>query len=280
MTSHVKLEDTIRKADTLPTMNETAATRKRWTIRQVVRTGFIVWAVFAMSWLANSVRTRGVGEDTLQSNHAVVVRRDATGLVFLPVSAPGHAGLLFLCGSGITAEAYAPMLRPIAEQGFPVFVVKLPYRFAPRASDKEQAIARARAVILAQHDVKHWVISGHSLGAALAARIARLDSTSFSAMILVATSHPKTDDLSSLRLPVTKIYASNDGIAPPDRVLANKRLLPPHTKWVEIRGGNHSQFGRYGHQLFDGTATISREAQEGLTRSAILAVLFDLSRAD
>jgi hypothetical protein len=38
-------------------------------------------------------------------------------------------------------------------------------------------------------------------------------------------------------------------------------------------GGNHSQFGRYGHQLFDGRATISREEQEALTRSAILLAL-------
>jgi hypothetical protein len=92
-------------------------------------------------------------------------------------------------------------------------------------------------------------------------------------MVLVATTHPKEDDLSFLTIPVTKIYASNDGIAPPDRVLANRGLLPPHTKWVEIAGGNHSQFGRYGHQLFDGKATISRGDQEALTRSEILLSL-------
>jgi hypothetical protein len=45
---------------------------------------------------------------------------------------------------------------------------------------------------------------------------------------------------------------------------------------VEISGGNHSQFGRYGHQLFDGTATISREEQEALTRSEILHVLAEV----
>ena len=92
-------------------------------------------------------------------------------------------------------------------------------------------------------------------------------------MVLVGTTHPKSEDLSLLKIPVTKVYASNDGIAPPERVLANKRLLPAHTKWVEIVGGNHSQFGWYGRQLFDGKATISREVQQGLTRSALLEVL-------
>ena len=72
---------------------------------------------------------------------------------------------------------------------------------------------------------------------------------------------------------MTKVYASRDGVAPAERVLANRRLLPARTKWVEIAGGNHSQFGRYGHQLFDGTATLPREEQEALTRSAILEAI-------
>jgi pimeloyl-ACP methyl ester carboxylesterase len=128
----------------------------------------------------------------------------------------------------------------------------------------------ARRVIAAHPQVAHWVISGHSLGAALAARLARSDETALSALVLIGTTHPKEDNLSFLQIPVTKVYASHDGIAPRDRVLANRGLLPKHTRWVEITGGNHSQFGRYGHQLFDGTATISREEQEMITRSAIL----------
>jgi hypothetical protein len=91
--------------------------------------------------------------------------------------------------------------------------------------------------------------------------------------VLIGTTHPRDDDLSSLQIPVTKVYASNDGIAPRERVLANRRLLPGTTRWIEITGGNHSQFGRYGHQLFDGTATVSRDEQEAITRSAILDAL-------
>lgn len=254
--------------------------RKHWTLRRWARVGFVLWALFAMSWLANSVRTRGVDESTLRSDKQVSVLHDATGLTFLPRASVGSTALIFICGSGIAAEAYAPLLRPLAQQGFPVFIVELPYRFAPLESHKQAAVRRARAVIPAHPEVKHWVIAGHSLGGALAARVARVDSGSLSAMVLVATTHPKDDDLSFLHIPVTKIYASNDGIAPPDRVLANRGLLPAHTQWVEIAGGNHSQFGRYGRQLFDGAATLSREEQEALTRSAILHVLADIGGAN
>ena len=238
-----------------------------------LRRGFLLWAVISMFWLANSIRTRGVDQDTLRNSPSISVKNQATTLAFLPASSDGTTALIFICGSGISAAAYAPLLRPVAEAGYPVFVVRLPYRFAPLDSNKQDAVDRARAVITAHPQVSHWVISGHSLGGALAARLAYSDARALSAMVLIGTTHPKEDDLSSLQIPVTKVYASNDGIAPLDRVLANRALLPQSTRWVEIRGGNHSQFGRYGHQLFDGTATISREEQETITRVAILQAL-------
>lgn len=80
-------------------------------------------------------------------------------------------------------------------------------------------------------------------------------------MLLIATTHPKIENLSSLDLPITKVFGSKDGVAPVARVLENKKLLPSHTRWIEINGANHSQFGRYGHQLMDGEATIDREQQ-------------------
>lgn len=191
-------------------------------------------------------------------------------MAFVPVSGDGKSALIFICGSGVAAAAYAPLLRPIAEAGYPVFVVRLPHRFALFESSKRRAVDQARAVIKAHPQVAQWVISGHSLGGALAARLAYADAGALSAMVLIGTTHPKTDDLSFLQIPVTKVYASADGVAPRDRVLANRALLPKHTRWVEIPGGNHSQFGRYGHQLFDGTATIRRDEQERITRTAIL----------
>lgn len=258
-------------------MTDAVAATKRMPseVHKWIRRGFFLWAVISTAWLANSIRTRGVDGRLLQSSPAVSVVDQAATLAFLPTSSNGKKGLIFICGSGIAAAAYAPLLRPVAEAGYPVFVVKLPYRFAPLESHKQAALSTARGVIATHPEVSHWVMAGHSLGGALTARLARSDARVLSAIVLIGTTHPKADDLSSLQIPVTKIYASEDDIAPVDRVLANRRLLPQRTKWVEIKGGNHSQFGRYGHQLFDGTATISREEQETITRSAILETLLE-----
>ncbi len=39
---------------------------------------------------------------------------------------------------------------------------------------------------------------------------------------------------------------------------------------VEIKGGNHAQFGSYGEQYGDGTAAIPAEEQRKITVDAIL----------
>jgi len=256
-------------------MTNTVATnpRKRFEIRHWVRSGFLLWAVISTLWLANSMRTRGVDDNVLRSSPTIaVIDRPAT-LEFLPAAADHQGALIFICGSGVAAQAYAPLLRPIAEARYAVFIIKLPYRFAPLESHKESAVGRARAVIATHPEVSHWVVSGHSLGGALACRVTQSDPAHVSAMVLIGTTHPRQSDLSSLTIPVTKVYASNDGVAPADRMFSNKRLLPAHTKWVEIRGGNHSQFGHYGHQLLDRDATVSREAQQSQTRAALLEAL-------
>ncbi len=241
-------------------------------LRQSIRWFFLLWAGASTLWLANSIRTQGVDASLLQDGPALSVLDRPQTLEFIPAG-PKASALIFICGSGISADAYAPLLRPVAEAGHRVFVVRLPYRFAPLDAHKDEAVARVQRLIAGGPTATRWVVSGHSLGAALAARLARPAGTPVAGVVLIGTTHPKQDDLSALAVPVTKVYATHDGIAPVDRVMANQRLLPPHTQWVEIAGGNHSQFGHYGRQLFDGSATIGREAQQAATRTALLEAL-------
>lgn len=244
--------------------------KPRW--RKWLRRAFIIWAFVATGWIANSFRTRGVEPSLLQSSASVTVVDVEESLQFLPAS-PEQSGLIFVCGGGVGAHAYAPLLRPIADAGYSVFAIKLPYRLAPLESHKLGAIDRVQHVITEHPEVSRWVLSGHSLGAALACRAARDDPESISALVLIGTTHPKSDNLSSLTFPVAKIYGSKDGVAPIEKIHANRGLLPEQTRWVLIDGANHSQFGHYGHQLLDGTATISRAAQQERTRIALLESL-------
>ena len=80
-------------------------------------------------------------------------------------------------------------------------------------------------------------------------------------------------DLSSLTIPVTKIVGTRDGLATPDEVQQNAPLLPRHTRWVWIEGGNHSQFGWYGFQPLDRRPRVAASTQRSVMIQAVLDVL-------
>lgn len=251
----------------------TPSIRRRSLTRRWIRRGFLAWTMVSTIWLANSIRTQGVDPSLLRNSVAVSVADHSGVLEFHPTSNQSRPGLIFLCGSGIAAEAYAPLLRPVAEKGYFVCIVRLPLRFAPFDAQKEEAIDRAVRVMSDHPEVSRWVVSGHSLGAALACRLVDRQPSGLAGVVLLGTTHPRDKSLSWCKFPMTKVYASNDGIAPAAKVLGNKDLLPSSTAWVEIKGGNHSLFGHYGHQLFDGEATIGREEQQRISREAIQNVL-------
>jgi pimeloyl-ACP methyl ester carboxylesterase len=175
--------------------------------------------------------------------------------------------------------AYAPLLRAVAEAGFPVALVRLPWRLAPTPSSRTVVWERI-AAILAGDSSRSWLLAGHSRGAALSAQYAAEHSQGLAGLVLIGTTHPKRTSLAGLGLPVTKVYGTRDCVADSAAVLANAHLLPSSTHWGRLEGANHQQFGWYGSQLGDCSATISRAAQQAATLEALLSALTAAGRAN
>jgi pimeloyl-ACP methyl ester carboxylesterase len=170
------------------------------------------------------------------------------------------------------------MARAVAEEGYPVHLIKLPFRAAPLERHQGAVFARVQGLIESSPAINRWIVGGHSRGGALAARFARDHTERIDGLLLVGTSHPRRFDLSHLKLDVTKVYATSDGLAREAEVKEYAQNLPARTHWVRIEGGNHAQFGWYGSQLGDQKATISRSEQQRKLVAAILAALRRVSR--
>lgn len=241
---------------------------------KIIRIVWVSGGILFSLWLAYSFQARNVPPVVLQSSETVTVVETADTIQFTPQNAQS-TGLLFYPGALVEPEAYAPLARAIAEQGFHTLIVKLPLRTASFGSQEANVMAETRSLMAANNAVQNWFIAGHSRGGAIAARFAHQHGDSVDGLILIGTSHPKEAaySLADAAFPVTKIYATNDGLASVAEVEANAVFLPAETRWVEIEGGNHAQFGYYGYQLGDGQAEISREQQQVLTVAAILAAL-------
>jgi pimeloyl-ACP methyl ester carboxylesterase len=253
-------------------MNPPSHQLRKW-IRRIWLTAGLTFT----AWLVWNAQAHGVNPALLQSSEAVSVRDSGAVLQFSPRSTASSAGLIFLPGGSIDPRAYAPLLRAVAEAGYPAALVRLPWRAAPTASS--QRVVWERIIGIVSRDPhRRWVLAGHSRGAALSARFAGEHPEAIAGLVLIATTHPKQVSLAGLPIPVTKIYATRDCVADSAAVFANARLLPADTRWVRIDGGNHRQFGWYGAQLGDCSATISREAQQALTLEALLENLQRTSR--
>lgn len=240
----------------------------------VVRIVWISAGLLFLAWQFNSYRAQGVDFAALRTNPEIQISEEGPAIEVMPINSSQPVGLIFYPGGMVEPRAYLPMAYHLAEAGYPVRIVKLPWRSAPLA-DQEAAVAAYVRETIRTSIVPHWVVAGHSRGGALAARLVHADPRQIDALILIGTTHPKEPQysLADSPVPVTKIYATRDGIAPLATILANRGLLPPTAVLVPIEGGNHSQFGYYGSQLLDQRATISRAEQQRQLVAAISKVL-------
>lgn len=172
----------------------------------------------------------------LESDAQVNVTRQ-DWLVFSPRDRAAKLGLVFYPGAHCDVRGYAPTLRAIAEQGYLVVAVPMPLYLAFLAPD------RADVVVAAYPDVERWVIAGHSLGGAMAARYVYRHSGVMHGLI-IWDSHP-ADSLLSYEKPVWLIHRSGASGEPPETYAEGLKLLPRHTEYVPIRGGNHMNFGDF-----------------------------------
>jgi hypothetical protein len=260
------------------TIDPVVSDRTRRVLRRLRRAVILVLLVLLVATLAYvrlAFRPVGVGPEVLNSDAHVRVENRADALVFQPLNDRGDSGLIFYPGCPVPSEAYAPLAHLIAEHGYPVFVMHVPYRCATAEDQQEQLFAATRAVIVSSP--RRWVLAGHSRGAVHASRLLSEQPHLFDGLVLIGTTHPRDVDLASLSIPVAKIYATLDYVAPEAQMKANAYRLPPSTRWVRIEGGNHRQFGSYRYQLFDHSAAISREAQQRQTAAAIVEMLGQLA---
>lgn len=245
----------------------------RWgTIRRWwARIGAVLLVVFLL-WQILAFQTWGVEEETFQSSATVEVVDAPPFLRFTP-RRPRAAGLIFFPGGLVDPLAYAPLLRRVAEAGYPAVLVKLPLRGFSTDIAARDAVGATRQILKEDPEVR-WLVGGHSKGGLFACHVAAAQP--IHGLLLVGTTHPREIDLSSLRIPVTKVLGTRDGVASPDRARAFASRLPASTRWVVLAGANHSQFGYYGFQFGDRFASIDRARQQDQLVAVVLADLAGL----
>jgi hypothetical protein len=226
--------------------------------------GFTLWASLPYRPMPEALQA-------LEADSNVLVQEEPW-LIFQPKRGSSAIGLILYPGGRVDPKAYAPLAHSIASQGYLTVIVPMPLNLAVFAP------GRALEVIELFPEIEAWVIGGHSLGGAMAANFASNQPGVVDGLLLLASYPASSDDLSSSPLKVISIYATLDGFTSLEEINVSQANLPDDTLWVEIDGGNHSQFGWYGFQSGDNPATISRESQQEQVVSSTLNLLRSLEK--
>ena len=205
--------------------------------------------------------------NALESDDMVTVEQVDDLTAFLPVDPSSDHAFAFYPGAKVEPEAYAPLLRLLAEQGVASVLISMPSDLAVLAPKKgDKALDEFG-------QLGPWYAAGHSLGGAMAATwfSKRLDA--LEGLALLASYPGGGTDLSNAKHPVVSITASNDRVLDAEKWRERKANLPDDTLYVDIEGGNHAGFGAYGPQDGDGRATLASEEQWQFTVDHLLELV-------
>lgn len=238
----------------------------------VIVVSMLIIAVSFVLWSNSTNPLMPEAEQALQDSPQVDVTM-GDYISFRPLDATPTVGYIFYPGGRVEAGAYAPMASEVAQQGYFTAIVYAPLNLA------FFGVNAADAVIADHSEITEWVVGGHSLGGVAASLYAEqhpdIDGLIFEA------SYPSNGNLRDRAdLQVLSLYATNDGLARPEQVLASASNLPQNAQFVAIEGGNHGQFGYYGLQDGDGTATITHDEQTKQTADAVSTFLANLRPGD
>ena len=230
---------------------------KKFSKRKVFK---IIWfslvAIFFI-WNWTTFQSRNLPKDTFRTNDKVSVIESGDQITFISKNADTTLKVIFFQGGLTDPNAYAPLCRQLAQNGFTCHLIKMSWRLPQYDYQK---ISRL-------FDLKSgkYILGGHSQGGKMAAQFVYENHGLLKGLFLIGTSHPRDIDLSNQTIPCLKLYAENDGLASVKEVMENKGKLPKDTKLVLIKGGNHSQFGYLGKLLLDNKATITLREQQQQT---------------
>ncbi|MGG1472456.1 alpha/beta fold hydrolase [Brevibacillus agri] len=232
--------------------------RKRWW--RVLVLLLLAGACTAI-WYLRPYQPDQAAKDAMQGGEGITVIDTGDWIAFEGGEAR-EPGLILYPGALVTPESYAPLARALAGSGYRVFIARMPLNLA--ITDVERANQ-----VLKAYPQQSFVIGGHSLGGAMAARYAASQLERIDGVIFLGAYPDKRGDLKEADVPVLSLLGSRDGVIDRKKYEENKQFLPKRTVYMSIEGGNHAQFGSYGAQEGDQPAAITPQEQWQQTVAAI-----------
>lgn len=222
----------------------------------------------ALFWVNDYYKATNTANKAMLGNESVVVEEIENYYLFsknpaISYVGPGDGkGIVFYPGGKVDEKAYAPLLLKLAEEGYEVYLIKMPAKLAIFGANAAEDIIEDASHIV------HWTMMGHSLGGAMAADFSASHDEEVDVLVLLAAY--SLEDLSTLDMDVYSFYGSEDRVLNMEKYKECLVNFPDDVIEEVIEGGNHAYYAHYGEQEGDGTATITREEQQEIVLDLLL----------
>lgn len=249
----------------------TAGAHRRWP-RWLARGAAAVVASLVVAvgvWLLLLPDVEQAPLDAVLDDPDVTVTIDHDGATIAPAAGAAGTTVVFYPGAGVPPAAYLPTWAPVVEDvGVRVIIPSMPLGLAVLDRDAATEV-RART-----GGDGAWWVGGHSLGGAMAAAfLVDTEPGAWDGLVLWAA-YPAGDGLAQRDdLRVVSVAGERDGLTTRAEVDASRADLPPSTTITVLDGVNHAQFGAYGDQRGDNTATVDDDRARALVATATADVL-------
>ncbi|MCX7695221.1 MAG: alpha/beta hydrolase [Caloramator sp.] len=240
--------------------------KKNKKIAGILASLLVIFIIIFLVWAVPAYKPNFDVKGFIKSNEKVEIKIDRN-IVINPMNKKAEKGVIFYPGGKVEPSAYIKIASNIAQEGYRVVITPMPLNLAIFNKNK------ADEVIKENSDINVWIIGGHSLGGVMAADYAYNHSGKIKGLFLLASYPQEKLNFKQKNTKVISIWGSEDKVADLDKVKSAKNILPDDALFVEIKGGNHGQFGSYGEQKGDGEAKISEEEQQKITAEYIIRFL-------
>ncbi|OMF08891.1 alpha/beta hydrolase [Paenibacillus amylolyticus] len=225
----------------------------------VIGCGFVAWKLFT------PYGPQEIAQTAMETANQVTVSEQENWIDFVPDKPTGKS-VLFYPGGLVKPESYAPLAHELAAAGHHTIIAKMPVNLAvlkPNLADE----------ILAAYPGEQFVMGGHSLGGSMAARYVAAHPDALQGIFFLASYPDEKGSVKALGIPALSILGTKDEVVNATKYQSGRMYLPEDTVYYTIEGGNHAQFGDYGHQKGDGEPEVSGEEQLNQTVKTVLAWL-------
>lgn len=233
--------------------------KKRGKILWIIGIAMLLAVGFSVYYVNDYYHSNVKAEDFNELSGTVEMSEFEDG-IFLDGSGDETA-VIFYPGAKVEYTSYLPLFYELSSHGVDCFLVKMPCNLAFFGMNMANGIMK-------EYEYENWYLSGHSLGGAMAASYSAKHLDVLEGLILLAA-YP-TESLDAETFSVLSLYGSEDKVLNMQKLEEGRELMPEDYTEICIEGGNHAQFGDYGEQEGDGSASVSMEAQ---VEQCVLAIL-------